>query len=223
MIAALLVLYAAQDPVDERLTRFRAALEESRGSVEAVRAAFGHLIGERDDRLRDEAIAYLRKYRGPVREAAAEVLREYRDDPAAAAPLFEVLRKEAAPETAAILVDVLAHVCPADMVSKYVPLLTHADPTVASVAVSRATRVRSIVLIEPLVSLVGILEAVDDPNALDYYAAKQAKPSTMQQRREACLEPARRSLRELTGQELTAAADWAAWWKENRDTFKFSE
>ena len=90
----------------------------------------------------------------------------------------------------------------------------------AAHAIGASEKVRSVELIEPLIRLVAELEKVTDINQLDYYAARDSIPTTMQQRRDACLDPARNALCALTDQKLSTGDQWIAWWKENKNTFK---
>jgi hypothetical protein len=212
----LLAILQAQ----ERIELFKSALENSRGEPEKVRTAFRHLTGLKDDLLRDEAIQYVRKGSGVVRGAAAQVLAEYPGDEKAADALLDALAVDADPQTGADMVLSLAAICPEKHVKKYVSLLTHPIPFVAAHAIGASEKVRAVELIEPLILLVAELEKVTDINQLDYYAARDSIPTTMQQRRDACLDPACNALCALTDQKLSTGDQWIAWWKENKKTFK---
>lgn len=215
-----LLFLAALVQADDRLARFQAALEASAGEIPKVCDAFAHLAGPKDDRLRDEAIKYVRKGTGAVRSAAGAVLAGYPDDEKASAALLDALAVEPDEQTCVELVQVLAGICPEKHARRYASLMDHPMISVAKLAIGGAEKVRSVELIEPLIKLVSVLEMVVDAKEPDFFSSQRGKVPPIQQRRDECLGPARNALCALTDQKLTAGDEWAAWWKANKKTFK---
>lgn len=219
---ALLLCVVPQDPA-ARLEAFRAALKEAGADLEKQVVAFEGLAGAADPAIRDEAVKYVKKTRGTVRQAAARVLIDYPDDADATDVLLSALKAEGDLSARVGITDVIAVTCPDDDAKKIAALYGHPDAEVAAAALEGTERVRSADLVEPLIKVAAYLESVPEPQEEnDYYRAKFQNLPEVQRRKQLCLAPAIGALRSLTGQSLTKAQEWADWWAGNKSDFKVS-
>lgn len=218
-----LLLLAAQDAAS-RLETFRAALNEAGASLERQVTAFEGLAGPADPAVRDEAIKYVKKTRGTVRAAAARVLIDYPNDADATDVLLAALKAEKDLSARVGIAEVIAITCPNDDARKYAAVCDHPDSDVAAAALQGVEQVRSKELIEPLIRIVAFLEGVPEPqDENDYYRAKFQNLPEAQRRKQLCLAPAIGGLRSLTGQSLTKAEEWAAWWSASKSDFEVAQ
>jgi HEAT repeat protein len=205
MKIALLVLALAQDPIEE----FRAAFDGARDEKNRE-ASFAILARVRDPRVVDEASRYLARGSDAIRTAAAGVLAEYRDNETAALALLLAVDRQKSTEVKVALIRAYGATDGEGAARWLVPYVREVDFDIAQAAAEVAGQVRTGELVMPMIQKLAEMDA-----ALAFVT--HGRGETPEEGLQAAL---RAALRATTGQDLDKASAYAAWWKQNRATFR---
>lgn len=220
-LVLLATLFVQDDPA-KKLEDFKAAMKEAGDDETKQAAALNQLRNLKHDSIRDEAAKWAGKGKGPVRQAACDVLGAFKGDKKAFDAIHAALKSERTVDAKAELVGPLAQTVDGDLVKQFIPFLKDKEPSIAGKAVSFAATIRSKDLIDPLIDIVAELEDVKDNFTMageSVAGAELKTKSPAQKRKDACLEPARSALKSLTGESCDKASEWRAWWNKNKKDF----
>jgi len=224
MIAFIFCLCFQDDPVKDRLAaealaRFQAAWEQTREPALRV-AAMEELSKVQHPRVLSTLAGHLSGGHIEVRRGAARVLGRWKElKPEVSRALLGALPaagKE--PDLVADLLDSLGYMGERSAAPAIIARLDDRQIPVTLAALRAATKVRTREMVDPLVRMALTIEqaiAAADPRDSASYESRRRKAQ----------EPlVQAALKAITKQDAPAkAADWAKWWKENRETFKVEE
>ena len=220
---------AKEDEVRQKIAAFKKEISKAKGDDEIVL-----IIDKLSEIQHNKILAELKKFLNngsdKVRSTAISNIGKYEQSKDAANALLGALDGNSKGVQIAIL-KALGDIKSESSVAGISNLIfMRGDTDISKTAINALVKIRSKFAIEPLIQLLGQLDAInDDPNAPPAIGNVSPKPSEeeLKKMREAelrwkreMLEPTRGALNALTKQSFKRALEWDSWWQKNKNTFK---